>query len=221
MIHVRLTLEMGPSAASFHPMIAVMSGADAVERAQAIHWDFTGSDLFVVHAIEGDVDAFRSILETTPEVRAFEFVRRTDRSCYVAIRDATTDSLRDALSQYAEAPVSVVPPLVYGDGTLTYSLLGARGAIDPLLEAAQDAFDVTVETIGGLATLPALAGSGLSPRQREALETALELGYYDVPRSASHDQVADRLGCAPSTAAEHLRKAEATVIRAACRQAVY
>ncbi|NIW27840.1 MAG: helix-turn-helix domain-containing protein, partial [Actinobacteria bacterium] len=55
----------------------------------------------------------------------------------------------------------------------------------------------------------------LSDRQREAVEAGLELGYYEVPRAATHRDVADRLGCSPSTASEHLQKAEAKLVRAA------
>ncbi|MFC7174018.1 helix-turn-helix domain-containing protein [Haloplanus litoreus] len=40
-------------------------------------------------------------------------------------------------------------------------------------------------------------------------------GYYDSPREGSVADVAATLDVAPGTAAEHLRKAEATVMRAA------
>ncbi|MFB6270785.1 MAG: helix-turn-helix domain-containing protein, partial [Halobacterium sp.] len=50
--------------------------------------------------------------------------------------------------------------------------------------------------------------------QREAVEAALELGYYDDPRAATQADVADRLDCAASTAGDHLRKAEAKLVRA-------
>ena len=43
-------------------------------------------------------------------------------------------------------------------------------------------------------------------------ETAVEEGYYDVPRQATHKDIADNLGCAPSTVDEHLRKAESRVV---------
>jgi predicted DNA binding protein len=33
---------------------------------------------------------------------------------------------------------------------------------------------------------------------------ALELGYYETPREATHTNVAERLDCAPNTATEHL-----------------
>jgi len=43
--------------------------------------------------------------------------------------------------------------------------------------------------------------------------TAVEPGYYAVPRRASLADVADTLGCAGSTASNHLRKAETRVMR--------
>ena len=45
---------------------------------------------------------------------------------------------------------------------------------------------------------------------------ARDLGYYDLPREATHADVAERLGCAPGTASEHLRKAEAKLVDVAC-----
>lgn len=51
----------------------------------------------------------------------------------------------------------------------------------------------------------------LGPLDR--LRAALEAGYYAVPREASRADVAAALGCAPSTASEHLRKAERRLVR--------
>ena len=48
----------------------------------------------------------------------------------------------------------------------------------------------------------------MSPRQRDAVEAVLEIGYYTVPRNATITDVAGELDCVTATAAEHLRKAE-------------
>jgi predicted DNA binding protein len=53
----------------------------------------------------------------------------------------------------------------------------------------------------------------LTDRQREAVRAAVEAGYYAVPREASLADVAEAIGCAESTASEHLRRAEAAVMR--------
>ncbi|MCJ0619826.1 helix-turn-helix domain-containing protein, partial [Haloarcula hispanica] len=55
-------------------------------------------------------------------------------------------------------------------------------------------------------------GAALTDRQFEAVAAAVDCGYYADPREGSVDDVADELGCAPGTAAEHLRKAEAHVM---------
>ncbi|MEF8813524.1 MAG: helix-turn-helix domain-containing protein [Halovenus sp.] len=73
------------------------------------------------------------------------------------------------------------------------------------------------EEIGGLEGVPGLDESRLSNRQREAVEVALELGYYETPRTANQEDVAEAMGCATSTAAEHLQKAESKILRAVLR----
>ena len=50
--------------------------------------------------------------------------------------------------------------------------------------------------------------SRLTAKQRQALLVAYSLGYYDVPRRISSEQLAKRLKLGTSTYAEHLRKAE-------------
>lgn len=50
------------------------------------------------------------------------------------------------------------------------------------------------------------AGSVVTEKQRRALETALEMGYYDVPRGAHLDDVADTLDISPSAASTLLRR---------------
>ena len=44
----------------------------------------------------------------------------------------------------------------------------------------------------------------LTDRQREVLSTAHEMGYFEYPRDANAEAVADALGIQPSTFAEHL-----------------
>lgn len=52
----------------------------------------------------------------------------------------------------------------------------------------------------------------LTDRQREILQTAYELGYFDVPRSVSTADVAEKLHLDPSTVAEHLQRAERNLV---------
>lgn len=48
----------------------------------------------------------------------------------------------------------------------------------------------------------------LTVRQREVLETSLEMGYFDYPKGANAGEVAEALDIAPSTYSEHLAAAQ-------------
>ncbi len=55
-------------------------------------------------------------------------------------------------------------------------------------------------------------GDGLTDRQLEALRTAYELGYFDIPRKASLDDVGEELGISASSVSERLRRAQTQLI---------
>ncbi|MFB6089737.1 MAG: helix-turn-helix domain-containing protein [Halobellus sp.] len=53
-----------------------------------------------------------------------------------------------------------------------------------------------------------------TPRQREVLKTAFDLGYFDVPRAATTEEVGEALDLDPSTVREHLQRAQRNVFAA-------
>jgi hypothetical protein len=196
-------------------MYDLLANASFVERATALQWTFTGDAFAILHYVVGDHDAFVARVEDVPQVLDFETVRADDRSFYAYVQDATTESLRDLFGPVTGRPLLVVPPVEYNpDGTVSFSLFGPDEALQDALDAVPDPVDVTIERIGGLDRLAATVETRLSERQRDAVEAALSLGYYEVPRDVTHEAVAEALNCAPSTAAEHLRKAESRVLHA-------
>lgn len=53
---------------------------------------------------------------------------------------------------------------------------------------------------------------GLTDDQREAVRLAHEMGYFDIPRTASLDDVAAELDISPSSCSERLRRAQAELV---------
>lgn len=52
----------------------------------------------------------------------------------------------------------------------------------------------------------------LTPRQRDAILLANNLGYYEWPRKMNASQLAEHMNITKSTLIEHLRKAENTLM---------
>ncbi|ELY52935.1 helix-turn-helix domain-containing protein [Natronolimnohabitans innermongolicus] len=93
------------------------------------------------------------------------------------------------------------------------------------LSAIADIVDELRERFGGVVveeltqdhesatTDPVLVDRGLlTTRQREILETAHEMGYFDYPKGANATDVAEEVGIARSTFTEHLAAAQTKLL---------
>lgn len=214
MKHVRVRITAHGRAGDIHPMYGVLTGAPFVKRATAIQWNYTGDALGILHYVVGNVDELERAIQEIPEVIGYDVERIDERSCYMYVRDATTDSLQEMFSPISSGGLITVPPIEYKpDGTVVLSMFGPDDEIQEAIEGISIPVDVTVEAVGSLADTTTVIEGHFTDRQREVVETAVELGYYDIPRSTSQEDIAAELDCAPSTIAEHLRKAEARLIR--------
>ncbi|NHN47255.1 helix-turn-helix domain-containing protein [Halostella sp. JP-L12] len=216
MKRVRVRISAGGREGEIHPVYGVLANAPYVEYATAIQWNFTDEELGILHYVEGDPDRFEAALRSIPEVLAHEIECAGDRSFYAYVRDDTTPAVRKLWDVAARRSVVSVPPVEYRpDGSVTFSMVGPSEELQAGIDSVPDPVTVTVEEITGLGAMPRVAATGLTERQRAAVEAAIDEGYYEVPRTGSQRDVAERLDCAPSTAAEHLQKAEAALVRAA------
>lgn len=214
MKHVRLRMTADGREGELHPMYGVMANAEFVEYAAALNWNVTGDELTILHFVEGDVAAFEAAIREIEFVREYELKPAGEGKFYAYLHDELTDAVLDLWAVADRRGVVTVPPIEWHpDGTVTVSVFGPGDEIQAAIDAVPAPVTVTVEEISGMQAMSGTVTSALTDRQREAVETAIEVGYYDVPRTGSQDDVADRLDCSPSTAAEHLRKAESTVLQ--------
>ena len=134
---------------------------------------------------------------------------------YHHLRPSESDVAHQLISLLDEHRLMIVYPMRFESET------GAAVTLMGTTEMVQEAFrqlppdiqrHITIDRV--TETMPSLGGerSLLTERQREVLDTATELGYYSVPRRVTSEDVAEAVGCAPSTASEHLRKIEARVL---------
>ncbi|QLD87572.1 helix-turn-helix domain-containing protein [Natronomonas salina] len=212
---MRCTLRFEESA--MHPVHRRIAEDDAFVRDQLLfgHRSEAGPDTMLFYA-EGDCEAFADALAATDRIVDHEVRPLDESSCYAYVREDMSE-FDVRLQEAFEGPgLLVVPPVEFrSDGTARLTVVGEPAALQAALEDVPAEASVDVERIGEYDGSPPGTGADLTDRQREAAAAALEVGYYDVPRSGSLEAVADELGCAPGTASEHLRKAERAALAAA------
>jgi hypothetical protein len=106
------------------------------------------------------------------------------------------------------------PPDFLDVDRMKVEMIGKENEIKKLLHYANKWGDNSFKILGltSIDTKGESLLSKLTPRQRQMLLAAYALGYYDVPRRISSDDLSMHLNVDKSTIVEHLRKAEKKLI---------
>lgn len=215
---LRLTGRPDPAVAP--DVFRLIADSEHVEETRLVGWNLAGeAGPTALFAVRGDVDAVRSSLPDVPAVATAEVAAVGDGHFVLLLRLAPAEShlLAVMFDVLRQAGLVVVKPVRYADGKVHARVVGETAAVQTFVEAIPSAVEVDVHEVGTGGFDPTSPASGLSDRQREAVLAALDLGYYDAPKAATHEDVAAALDCAPSTASEHLKRAEAKLVRRAMR----
>jgi hypothetical protein len=212
-IRARATVDPGDAPAFF----TLLAHDSAIEEARVLEVNTTpeGVETLLI-AIDGDHSAFAAGAEETPGVQSVDVTAVGEERAYATlVMHSPETPLFDRIHELGNDVGFVVrTPFVYRDGAMYGRAVGDPAALQRALENVPAEMDVDVEAVGEFGGDADAPESALSARQREALEAARELGYYDHPRGATHEDVAAELDCGPATASDHLQKAEAKVVEA-------
>ena len=214
MERVRITLR--PSGEYAPPIYELLAGgADFLERARIVNWNVSAPPTAFLFRLEGEYRRFAAVLEDHESVRDYEILPLSERECHCFFQGDVSPAARTLFENFTRGTLMTVPPVECNrDGSNTFAIIGSEADIQAAVEDVPSGVGVTVEAVGGDEVAPERVLDRLAPRQHDAIETAIERGYYDVPRRATIEDIADELGCATATAGEHLQKAESRVIAA-------
>jgi len=211
MRHLRVRLGFPPR--TRHPMHQLLVDHPEMHREELWSWNFTGEAPAVLFRVEGARDPYRERIASVGGVEEFELTSGGgDGWFYSFVRATPAEDEWEWLLAFAYATLLVVPPVVYTDGgDAVFEVVGDADHLRGLLAELPDRVETTVERVGEYDRRrgPAVP---LTDRQREVVAAAADLGYYDVPRSATLADVAAEVGVASSTVSDHLRKAESAVM---------
>lgn len=180
------------------------------------HWDSTPAVPLrsVFWAARGDFDAFERGLEDDGTITSFRLIAENgderlyrahyheDASC-VSIYHAAIDE--DGVFLKAETD---------GDGWTTKMLFPSRDAFNEFREAC-DAVDLSL-SVDSIYSKP-FSGSGdeiaLTDPQRDLLTRAVQVGYFDIPRETTLQELGQQMNISGQAASERLRRGMETLIR--------
>lgn len=214
----QLRLTVTPSEPTDHPFCALTGHHGPIDEAQSLYCsNATNSQLTSVFALKGEPDEIRAELDKLSEVVAYDLVAGEGDICYMNGQIEMTGLIRTFNDIISLDNITLVLPVVYTNGSASIELVGSDASLQDAVDSLPSTVRADLEWIGEF-TDGNSAHSILSDRQREAVLTGLELGYYETPRQATHADVAERLGCSTSTASEHLLRAESKLIKAMLNQ---
>lgn len=165
------------------------------------------------HRTDGDVtEEFQS----AEPVDATEVFEGTDSTRYRIERDGEGTCVCEIVEQ-AVCPVSDVTVTESGELHMTVHLPSTDELAEIIGTLREAGIGVELKCllrdVDDENTDPVLVDRGrLTTRQREVLETAVRMGYFEYPRKASASEVASELGIVTSTFAEHLAAAQARLL---------
>ncbi|ELY99251.1 DNA binding protein [Natrialba asiatica DSM 12278] len=167
--------------------------------------------------VDGDIDELVAELEDGPDYVQYEVCERDGRQGYVYIRGRPDEHLCRLYELLGTHSLLIDLPIRFGGGSdVTVRIVGYERGLSDAYQAFPEEIraQTTIEQVGTYIPDAPEMQTLLTPRQREVIEAAVAVGYYATPRTATAIDVAERVGCARSTASEHLRNSEARLMTA-------
>lgn len=203
-----------PTEGGLHPVDQLFADEPAVTR-ELLHNISLLEDetVAVLYQLSGDIDRIRETVETSPEVLDYQLsVAGSTATVYAHIESSAL--IRDLLGVLRRHELVLDMPLAFTeDGGLRGLVIGGDETISDAMDDLPDSISVQLEGIGEYEPEHRRVFASLTERQQETLLTALDMGYYEVPRETTHEEIGEALDRTAATVGEHLRRIERTVFR--------
>ncbi|MDS0477684.1 helix-turn-helix domain-containing protein [Natrinema sp. 1APR25-10V2] len=144
-------------------------------------------------------------IDERDDVGDLELLWKHDDTALLQIETAD----QSVLTPMQRAGVPVETPFVVEDGVVTWELTTSADRLSTLGDLLEES-DIGYR-LESVHDIDGRTDHLLTDRQREVFLTALDEGYYDVPRAASLTDVAARLEISKSTCSDILHRAEGKI----------
>jgi len=209
----RVVLTLAPEEGAFNAVDGVIAEDQAVEREAVldVDWLSDGSSL-VLYRLSGEEGPLLESLGSHEGVLEYQVTDRDDDRFYLFLHTDAGQPLSDLLELVEDNAILIQRPIEFTEGGISVTVAGDAGALREAFAGIPDEIEARIHEMGEYAPDESRILTAITDRQREALEAAIDAGYYELPREGTAEDVAARLECTPSTASELLRRAEAAIV---------
>ena len=193
-----------------HPLHQQIIAEGPITRAELLTWSPT-ADATTLFWCDGEREATEAAIRAIDSLLVSNLVEDINGT-YVFLQQEAYEFAPTLLDTIADAHVVFIPPVVFLEtGAVQFEAVGEATALSSFHEELSALSEVSIEQVHEFERTN--SPSRLTDRQQAALDAAVSVGYYEVPRDGTVADVAEILGCSTSTAGELVRKAEAAVIK--------
>lgn len=198
-----------------HPMHQFLVETDGYGASRLLGSTITdGRHTALFHVDGWPPGPYEAALEGVETIQEHALSTQTDETFAAYVQEDLSARDRELTEAFGRAGLVTLLPIIYrADGTTRITLVGPPVVIQEAVEGTPSGVSASVLDLGSYDARRITGENDLTARQMKAVRVAVERGYYDDPREAGVAEVAESLGCTPSTAAEHLRRAERTIMR--------
>lgn len=202
-----------PDGEGLHPVDRQIAENPDVTRELLHNVNLLANESIVtLYQLSGDRDTLKSILDESAMVHKYQLSGAGDEiHAYIHVK--ADERLVQLLSVIRKFEFIFDTPLEYTRrGGLRVTVIGDVGSFQKALPDVPDGIRLKLLKTGTYEPNTDRLFSQLTERQQEILQTAVDLGYYDVPRNVTHEEIGAELGCTGGTVGGHLRKIEAKIL---------
>lgn len=193
-----------------HPLHQELMETESITRVELLMWSPT-DDATTLLWCNSDRAAARRVIEVIDSLLVSNLVEDVDGT-YAFLQQDDYEFPAPLMDTIAESQVIFLPPVVFLDtGDIQFEAVGETAALSALHEDLAELGNLSIEQVHEFERKN--SPSRLTDRQQAALDAAVSVGYYTVPREGTIADIATVLDCSTSTAGELVRKAEAAVIQ--------
>lgn len=202
-----------PEDADPHPAAHPLGEDPDLRREAILYFNLLADGTAVtLSRLHGNRDRLVETLDSTDAILRYD-VTEQNGALHAYIHFEPNETARGLLELTQRHELVVDTPIEYGlDGSLRVAVIGDDDMVKRAIDDVPETIRVELQQLSDYDPELRELASLLTERQQEILDAAVRVGYYEVPRQATHEDIAAELELSTTTVGEHLRKIETRVL---------